>query len=63
MNHNKHDAGGWKKRAGSRKNNMKLESERQERNSVKSIEPVGTTTIRVVKIDGTVKIFEVKKQQ
>jgi hypothetical protein len=65
MHSNKRDINRWKRRAKLRKNSLGVESKQRESDEqlIRPVDPLAPRTIRVAKLDGTVQIIEVKKQQ
>lgn len=65
MHCNRRDINRWKKYAKLRKNSLRIEAKQQEfeERMTKPVDPLAPRIIRVVKLDGTVQIIEVKKQQ
>ena len=65
MHCNRRDINRWKRYAKLRKNSLRIEAKQREfeEKTIRPVDPLAPRTIRVVKLDGTVQIIEVKKQQ
>jgi hypothetical protein len=63
MKSNRRNVNDWKRHANLRKNSLVSEKSDPVEQSILSVDPHDPHVIRVVKLDGTVQIIKVKKQQ
>lgn len=63
MRSNRRNVNNWNQRTKLRKNSLASEKSESEDQSIPFVDPLDPHVIRVVKLDGTVQIIKVKKQQ
>jgi hypothetical protein len=63
MHSNRRNVNNWNRHTKLRKNSLASEKSESEDQSILSVDSLEPHVIRVVKLDGTVQIIKVKKQQ